>query len=134
MVIQLCKVSPTTSTKIYDETDYWLPLCADIESVRGSLLVHVPYITQQMLERWIPMLQRALKHGVLSTIVLQQPRDWDKRTRDVLPDHVRMRLRQFAALVEGLQSQGIHVELRDKLHAKFVIIDEDRLWEGSLNF
>jgi DNA-binding XRE family transcriptional regulator len=121
-------------TKIFDETDYWPPLRRNLGAARGRILVHVPYITQKGLDRWMPELMAALKRGVQVYVILAQPEDWDKREDPLLDARVRTRLDTQTALINWLKSAGVQVILRKGIHAKFVIIDEDILWEGSLNF
>jgi hypothetical protein len=123
-----------TVSNIYDEHDYLPKILNDSLSAYGTLLLHVPYVTQQGLSRWIPIISILTKRGVTVIVILQSPRGWNTRHRTDLEPDIRARLEQFEALINWLRSTGASVQLRERIHAKFVIIDDRILWEGSLNF
>jgi transcriptional regulator with XRE-family HTH domain len=135
MVIQIANIQQIAlADVIYNASDYWSPLSNDIANVRGSILIHSPFITDQALERWVPPIQSAIAHGVLTTVVLQQPRFWERRdTRDV-PFSASTQMQKMVICINALTQIGVHVVLRNNIHAKLILIDDSVLWEGSLNF
>jgi hypothetical protein len=125
---------PLIQTRIYDHTDCWKQLFIDIDAALGSVVIHVPYITRPGVERWRDRFDALIVRGVCVTVVLQQPTLWHSRKQPEVDRNERVRMDSLEVLVRDLQSQGVTVILRKRIHAKFVIIDEHILWEGSLNF
>jgi len=121
-------------TIIYDQSDCWGSLFLDLDAAHGSVVVHVPYITRQGLERWNAKIDALIARGVTVTFILQQPSLWHSRKNPEIDRNERNRMNALELLVRQLQHQGVNVILRKRIHAKFVIIDEQILWEGSLNF
>jgi transcriptional regulator with XRE-family HTH domain len=119
---------------IYDHDDYWPVLVADIRATRGAVKMQVPYITQKGLDRWMPIFTECINKGKTVCLVLQRPPEWNKLERGLLSGDDLRRMRHFKLMIDSLLDSGVHVELREKIHAKFIIKDEDVLWEGSLNF
>src|SRR5436853_408829 len=120
-------------TRIYDHNDYWEPLKADVLAAAGSIDIHVPFITQQGMARWGPILRERISQGVRVRVFLQRPRHWSKRGDIELTGDVLAEIRRLESLVNWLESIGVKVELRDGIHAKFTLIDDLILWEGSMN-
>jgi len=80
------------------------------------------------------MIAECIERGVTFCVVLQCPHNWSKFMRGMLSGQQADELRVFKVLIESLEKIGAHVELREKIHAKLLIIDEEIMWEGSLNF
>src|ERR1700722_17943947 len=85
-------------TSIFDHADYWETLRTDIRKARGSLVVHVPYITEKGLRRVMPEIGAAIKRGLAVTIVLQRPREWDWRGQPGLDASIAASLDQLDVL------------------------------------
>jgi len=69
----------------------------------------------------MPSLLKLKKRGVRITISTRDPEEGDT-----------LRLDSHKAL-SMLLHEGIHVTFTEGLHRKIAIIDETKLWEGSLN-
>ena len=121
-------------TRIFDERDYWSALRQDVAAVIGRILIYVPYFTQKGLDRWMPELIPALRRGVHVIAILGEPENWEQRNDPNLPRSIKSRLDTQAGLIGWLESEGVEVYLRREVHVKFLLFDEDKLWEGSLNF
>jgi DNA-binding XRE family transcriptional regulator len=121
-------------TRIFDERDYWAVMRQDIAATIGLILIYVPFITQKGLDRWMPELIPARQRGIRVIVILGEPENWDQRHDPNLPQAVKNRLDTIAGLIAWLESEAVEVYLRRDIHAKFVRFDEDKLWEGSLNF
>jgi len=78
-------------------------------------------------------LHQAMKRGVSVCVLIQEPRDWNRRHEAALAAADDAKLKLIDAAVELLQSLGIHVTLRPKMHEKLIVIDDRILWEGSMN-
>jgi len=120
-------------TKLFDDRDYWTPLWADIRSARGALVVQSPFISQKRMERLMHEIEAVIRRDVVVTVVLQQPRDKEQPGEHSQKDRYVVDGERLESLISWLTSCGAHVEVRQRIHAKFVLVDEDILWEGSLN-
>jgi hypothetical protein len=134
MAINIRDFAVAGSSTIYDETDYWNQLCADIRNGTGSVLCAVPYVSNDGIERWVELIRYCVRAGRVVRIILQTPPYWKQRNDPNIPQYAKNKLGTFCELYEWLEKLSARVELRDGIHYKLLIIDDVILWEGSLNF
>jgi hypothetical protein len=87
-----------------------------------------------MLKRWESTFAELQRRAIRVCIALELPHDLQRDWSDNVPPAIAAKQKELSALVAWLENFGIHVELREKIHAKLLLIDEELLWEGSLNF
>ena len=78
-------------------------------------------------------IQNAIARGVAICAVIQEPKGRDADVTHTQTSGDKLKLPQFDSAVELLRSVGVHVNLRSNLHEKLMVIDDEILWEGSLN-
>jgi DNA-binding XRE family transcriptional regulator len=105
-----------------------------MRAARGSLVLHVPYVTESGLKRLMPYIAAAVKRGLTVTVILQQPRQWENRGTANMDAGIATSMNLLELLMQWLSNNGAHVILRKRIHAKLILIDDAILWEGSLNF
>jgi hypothetical protein len=88
----------------------------DIERACKSIEIFCAFLKKPAIDRWLPSLSRRIADGVLTTVYTRPPDD----------DTVR-------AHIARLQSAGCRIQLRERMHEKVLILDDDVLWHGSLN-
>jgi phosphatidylserine/phosphatidylglycerophosphate/cardiolipin synthase-like enzyme len=121
------------TSAIFDEKECQRRLSDDINGAAGRLLIVSAYATVHAIQRWRTHLEKATKRGVAICAFIQEPRHWDRRHDGTLAADEVAKLKLVAAAVDLLQSLGIHVNLRPKMHEKLIVIDDCILWEGSMN-
>lgn len=98
-------------------------VCEDIDDADGLIIIHCPFLTSRKVTILRPTLQRATERGVVICVFYQKPR------RDMAED----RLEDINSALRILCNLGVHLNEREKIHEKLMVVDNKILWEGSLN-
>jgi phosphatidylserine/phosphatidylglycerophosphate/cardiolipin synthase-like enzyme len=115
--------SALLNSKLYDEKSFFDAFARDIGSARHSITIESPYLTERRARQFSRLLKRKVKDGVEVVIYTRNPRHHDKI----------LEVQAWKAL-EILKSSGVRVFMCDDMrHRKLAIIDDELLWEGSLN-
>lgn len=118
-----CHHSPALpSSTLLNEQTFYKAFLYDLDNCRDSLLIESPFITQARMNALYPSFRRLTKRGVRVIVNTRDPREHEPR----------MRKESLEAIAE-LQSLGVIVLYTDYLHRKVAILDDDTLYEGSLN-
>ena len=127
--LQVMRSVNESNSKVFDEIESQQRLSNDFNSAAGRILIVSPYATVHAVQRWRSHLERAMNdRGVSVCAFIQQPRHWDRRHEATLAADDVAKLKLVEAAVELLQSLGVHVTLRPKMHEKLIVIDDcDRL-------
>jgi DNA-binding XRE family transcriptional regulator len=110
----------------YDDSDFYQALAADLRSARALVLIQSPYLGAIRLRNMEQQLRDCIKRGVRVCVFVRRPAKWEQDDNDVECKTVR-------ALVESLVAWGVHVTIRHRIHEKYVVIDDEILWRGTLN-
>lgn len=119
------KVSENTQTKtniIYDSKNYYNTLVSDLENARKSVVISTPFINKVKLKQLLPNFSKLILNGTIITII----------TKDIL-DVKNEQREKFLECIDYLNELGIKIEYKSNLHQKFIIIDENIVWYGSVN-
>ncbi len=110
-------------SQLYDETKFYNAFKHDVKRAQREVIIESPFLTVVRVEQLLPILKRLRKRCVRVRIY----------TRD--PKHHTPRLQSQAdEAIDLLESSKIKaVCCHDLRHRKIAIIDENILWEGSLN-
>lgn len=118
----------------FDQVDFVDQFGGDLRAARLSIIVQSAFLSVQRIEKFAIVLAQKINSGVRVCAFIQEPSDWPRRGVVGSLDVVTIgRLRVFEASVEMLQSLGVHVNLRQRIHAKVAVVDHSILWDGSLN-
>lgn len=120
--------------RVYNQREYLSPLLTDIKNAQTVILLQSPYIRTQALTNLMDALTSAASRGVLVCAFVQKPRHWDRRDDPALPPAVKAEMDATVSAIKLLESIGAHVNMREKIHEKVIVIDEKLLWDGSLNY
>ena len=113
---------------VYDENTFFDAFKNDLRKAQGLCLLQSPYLTLRRIKHFEIQLAGLQERGVRVCLFAQEPGGWQQHKRVSIPS-----LKPFEGAVEELQSFGVHVNLRTKVHEKVMVIDDFILWEGSLN-
>lgn len=122
MLFQRSHNLPET-TKIYDERGFYGAFSTDLKTATSSVLIESPYVTVRRATEISTLIQRAVHRGVKISIYTRNPYHHD----GILIDEARRGIRI-------LEDAGARVTTCDDMrHRKLAIVDDQILWEGSLN-
>lgn len=126
MLLQLQRIksintSRSTHSRLFNEETFYKAFIADLGKAKSEVLIESPFMTTRRISMLLPTLLKLKKRGVEITINTRDPEEADT-----------LRLDSHKAL-STLLHEGIHVVFTKGLHRKIAIIDEAKLWEGSLN-
>ncbi len=115
--------SPLLSSKLYDERSFYTAFSKDFKQARHEVIIESPYITKRRSSELAPLCKKLSERGVNVKILTRNP------------DHHDSNLRAQAWIgIKILRDAGVRVFSCDDLrHRKIAVIDDEILWEGSLN-
>lgn len=115
-------MSKLASSRLYDQTSFYKTFLRDLERVQSRVIIESPFITKKRMDMLLPTLSKLRAKGV-RIIINTKPFD----------EHDLSFQKQSIWAVGVMQDLGIEVLMTVGHHRKLAIIDDDILWEGSLN-
>lgn len=115
-------MSKLASSRLYDQTSFYKTFLRDLERVQSRVIIESPFITKKRMDMLLPTLSKLRAKGV-RIIINTKPFD----------EHDLSFQEQSIWAVGVMQDLGIEVLMTVGHHRKLAIIDDDILWEGSLN-
>lgn len=109
-------------SQLYDQDKFYDAFSRDLKRARTRVVIESPFITIKRLNALLPTLQR-LRAKNVSIVVNTKP----------LEEHEQPMCEQALHAIGILQDIGVTVLMTIGHHRKLAIIDDDILWEGSLN-
>lgn len=110
-------------SQLYDEQTFYRAFIRDLKAAEHSVVIESPYLTEKralQLKRTLKMLKR---NGVRVRVNTREPRHHDK--------HLEI---QAWKAIRVLRKSGVKVyACSDLRHRKLAIVDNEILWDGSLN-
>ena len=94
----------------------------DLRRARQSVIIESPFITRRRMEQLLPILTKLRRKGVRIVMNTRNPEEHNEEYAIQAED-----------AVAAMQGIGARVLYTVKHHRKLAIIDEEILWEGSLN-
>jgi DNA-binding XRE family transcriptional regulator len=120
------------TSSIYDADEFWEVFTRELMGARARIVVHSPFVGARRIKLLSKEIELATRRGVVICAFVQQPSNWNVESKLLNPEST-YEISEVRLLIEMLQSIGVHINLRKKIHAKLALIDEAILWEGSLN-
>lgn len=109
-------------SRLYNQDKFYVAFMRDLKSAKSRVLIESPFITVKRLCTLLPVLKRLRKKGI-KVIVNTKP----------LEEHDILLQDQAIQAVTLLQEISATVLMTVGHHRKIAVIDDDILWEGSLN-
>ena len=111
------------ATRLFDEHSFYGAFSTDLKTATSSVLIESPYVTVRRATEISPLIQGAVQRGVKISIYTRNPYHHD----GILIDEAKRGIRI-------LEDAGARVTKCDDMrHRKLAIVDDQILWEGSLN-
>lgn len=110
------------NSALFDNNTFYKAFERDLRRARQSVIIESPFITRRRMEHLLPLLAKLRRKGVRIVVNTRNPEE-----------HNEEYAIQAGDAVAAMQDIGIKVLYTVKHHRKLAIIDEEILWEGSLN-
>src|SRR5579885_2336950 len=104
--------------QFYDHNSFKPAFTDDASSTLALFVIHCPFITTRAIETFEHIFLDCRARNVRVCVFVQKPRDWDARNSSEISPASAARLQQFQTTILLLESYGVHVSLRDKIHEK----------------
>ncbi len=110
------------SSQLYNEKAFYVAFVRDIRKAHERVIIESPFITLRRFDTLYPLIRSSIRRGVRIVINTRHPESHDGAMRQ-----------QALSSIATLQSIGVEVLYTSNLHRKLAMIDNEVLWEGSLN-
>ncbi len=116
-------ILPLLTSSLHDEHTFYGSFSRDLRKANNRVLIESPYVTKRRAQEIAPLLLQIHRRGVEVVIYTRNPYH-----------HDGVLVSQALRGIELLGQSGAEViTCNDMRHRKLAIIDNDILWEGSLN-
>jgi len=106
--------------KFFNESDFYGAFITDLENARALVLVQSPFLSHSRIDKMQNIIRKCVRRRIRLCVFVQKPRKHEELVR-------------VQELASRLVSMGVHVNFKEKVHEKMAVIDEEILWDGSLN-
>lgn len=110
------------NSALFDNNTFYKAFERDLRRARQSVIIESPFITRRRMEHLLPLLTKLRRKGMRIVVNTRNPEEHNEKYAIQSED-----------AVAAMQDIGIKVLYTVKHHRKLAIIDEEVLWEGSLN-
>lgn len=110
------------NSALFDNNTFYKAFERDLRRARQSVIIESPFITRRRMEHLLPLLTKLRRKGVSIVVNTRNPEEHNEEYAIQAED-----------AVAAMQYMGVKVLYTVKHHRKIAIIDEEVLWEGSLN-
>ena len=120
----------TMSEKTVNEEEFYIALVKDLANARGLALIQSPYLALRRIAILRATLVDCIRRRVRVCAFVRNP---SQSAADLATDAETKRNQETMDAANLLLSLGVHVTFRPHIHEKVATIDENILWDGSLN-
>lgn len=110
------------NSTLFDNNTFYRAFERDLRRAKQSVIIESPFITKRRMEHLLPLLIKLRRKGVRIIVNTRNPEEHNEEYATQAED-----------AIASMQDMGIKVLYTVKHHRKLAIIDEEVLWEGSLN-
>jgi ssDNA-binding Zn-finger/Zn-ribbon topoisomerase 1 len=114
--------SPLVEGRLHTERDFWPAFVADLRGAERSVTIMSPFISLRRAGGLIEPLDQLRRKGVEVRCYTRPP----SRQTGAMAEHAE-------EVIHQLEDLGVTVVQRTNMHQKVAVIDENVVWEGSLN-
>ncbi len=119
--IILAGAADTESIFVTESTfhDYFL---LDIQSFNHNMIIYSPFMTENRISMLLPVFYTAVAKGKRIAVITKP-----------LSERPKSELAQYKKCEKGLRDIGVSILHKKGMHEKTILIDNDVIWNGSLN-
>lgn len=123
LIFAKSRTNDILTSKLYCDKSFYSAFLSDLKRARSDVLIESPFMSVKRTESMLPTFKRLVKHGVKVRINTRNPRHHNQELRI-----------QAWQSIKRLRSVGVNVRFyNDMRHRKLAVLDQEILWEGSLN-
>ena len=111
-----------SNNNLYDQNSFYAAFIKDVKHSNTRVIIESPFMTTKRINQLSPILSRLIRRGVIVAI----------NTKPV-EEHNTLLSNMAYSGIAALQGIGVRVIITAGHHRKLAIIDDDIIWEGSLN-
>lgn len=116
------EVEPPNKRIVVTQKQFYRYLCYDLNHANFRVVIYSPFITQNRITQLEPHIRAATERGIRLYIITKAHSDRSKKE-----------LQQYRRLENTLTEWGVVMVHKQRMHEKLVFIDDNIIWEGSLN-
>lgn len=121
-MIRMRRGQSLTNSQLYDQDNFYKSFISDIKRAKKQVIIESPFITNRRVNTLLPVLSKLSKRGVLILVNTKDPGEVDQSYRNQVED-----------AISRMQAANINVLYTGGHHRKLAVIDNNIIWEGSLN-
>lgn len=110
------------NSALFDNNTFYKVFERDLRRARQSVIIESPFITSRRMDHLLPILMKLCQKGVRVVVNTRCPEEHNEEYAIQAED-----------AVAAMQDLGVRVFYTVKHHRKLAVIDDEILWEGSLN-
>jgi hypothetical protein len=110
------------ASRLYNNKTFYRKFMNDLSHTKQRAYIESPFITAKRMQILLPVFEKLRKRNVRITVNTRCP-----------DEHEGEYINQAFDAVVAMQELGIKVFYTVKHHRKLTVIDDNILWEGSLN-
>ena len=122
LMYSVSKVFHTDSTSLHDQMNFYSDFERDLNQCKTEALIECPFITSNRVASLLPIFEKMRSRGVRIIV--------NTRHHD---EHEYPYNSQAESAIATLQALDVTILFTGKHHRKLAILDNEILWEGSLN-
>lgn len=111
-----------SNSTLFDNNTFYKAFEQDLRCATQSAVIESPFITARRMECLLPLLSKLRHKGVSILVNTRSPEEHNEEYGI-----------QAENAIATMQDMGVRVLYTVKHHRKLAIIDDEILWEGSLN-
>lgn len=115
-------IEPDRNRLVMTQEHFYAYLRSDLAKAKSRIVIYSAFLTQSRLGQLELQIRSAIERGVRVHVVTKS-----------LSERAKRELSQYRMLENSLSKWGATVVHKQRMHEKLVFIDNDILWEGSLN-
>ena len=112
-----------SDTELFNERTFYGEFLKDLSRAKEKIIIESPFITINRIEIFTPIFQGLVSKGIKIAIITRDPIEHDESIKYHATDAI-LTCKELGAQI---------TLLKGKHHRKLAIIDNNILWEGSLN-
>lgn len=110
-------------SQLFDEDTFYPRFLTDIKQAKKQVIIESPFISSRRMSYLTSIFQKLVDRKIKVYVFTRDPQDQKNSMR-----------MQAEIAIRQLESMGVQVIIStDNSHRKIAIIDQNILWEGSLN-
>lgn len=113
----------TEQSQLFDDRSFYKAFSKDYKSARKQIIIESPFISIRRSRELADITKKLIRRGVKVSVLTRAPES-----------HTQLMASQSISGIEILRTAGVKVKcFKDLRHRKIAMIDNEILWEGSLN-